>query len=164
MGVTIYFSFWRILAHRTIARSDRMWGGPPGPRRTPSSGLFCDQARAGARAAGEGARPTGNCHSHHVPRSSEALPHSYFRNRLYASSNLRVASSFDLIVIGSGPAGQRAAIQAPRAAIAWRSSSGAKWWADRASIPEPFPARPCAKRCCTCPATITRMSTESIIA
>ncbi len=40
-----------------------LWGGPPGPRRTPSSGFSerspsLSKARPGGRAAGEGARPT----------------------------------------------------------------------------------------------------------
>ena len=39
-----------------------LWGGPPGPRRTPPSGHGWEpgQARPGGRAAGAGARPTGS--------------------------------------------------------------------------------------------------------
>ena len=60
--------------------------------------------------------------------------------------------NYDLIVIGSGPAGQRAAIQAAKsgskvALVEKREVMGAS-----ASTPAPFPARPCARRCCICPA------------
>jgi FAD binding domain-containing protein len=51
---------------------------------------------------------------------------------------------YDLIVVGSGPAGQRAAIQAAKfgkRAAPYREGS----------TPEPSPARPSAKPCCISP-------------
>ncbi len=54
---------------------------------------------------------------------------------------------YDLVVIGSGPAGQRAAVQASKLGKRVCVVEKARALVARAFIPEPFPAKHFAKPC-----------------
>ena len=68
---------------------------------------------------------------------------------------------YDMLVIGSGPSGRRAAVQSP-------SSASRCWWSRRAaasaasrSIPAPSRRRRCARPCSTSPAGASAASTAA---
>jgi len=72
--------------------------------------------------------------------------------------------AYDLVVIGSGPGGQRAAIQAAKSGKRVAIIEKAWEWEGCARTPARFPARPCVKPCCTFPDFIIRIFMAPIIA